>query len=140
MTDCIDHGLRRYAAGYAYVYREGKRQRLHRLILADKLGVPVAKLKGLVARHTCDNAWCINPEHLIVGTQADNMRDAVVRGRNARGAKNGQAKLSPEAVQYCRDNYKPYDAEYGGAALARRFGVDCTVVHDAIKGNTWRSV
>lgn len=140
MEDCIDHGLRRYAAGYAYVYRDGKRQRLHRLVLADKLGIDISKLAGLVARHTCDNAWCINPEHLILGTQADNIADAVQRKRNARGTGNGQAKLDAEAVKYCREVFIPYHKEFGGAALARKFGVDCTVIHDAIKGNTWRDI
>lgn len=36
---------------------------------------------GLVVRHTCDNRGCVNPKHLIVGTQQDNMNDAVERDR-----------------------------------------------------------
>lgn len=140
MSKCVDHGKRKYAAGYTYVRYNGKRVRLHRLVYCQKVGVALEAIDGLVVRHTCDNAWCINPEHLIIGTQADNIRDAVARGRNAKGTSNGQSKLTPEAVMYCRKHYVAYHPEFGGAALARRFGVDCTVVHDAIKGKTWRGV
>lgn len=140
MSECVDHGKRRHAAGYAYVRHSGKRVRLHRLIYCQKAGVALEDIDGLVVRHTCDNAWCINPEHLIIGTQADNIRDAVERGRNAKGSSNGQSNLTPEAVMYCREHYVAYHPEFGEAALARRFGVGCSVVHDAIKGKTWRGV
>lgn len=89
MSKCVDRGKRKYAAGYTYVRYNGKRVRLHRLVYCQKVGVALEAIDGLVVRHTCDNAWCINPEHLIIGTQADNIRDAVARGRNAKGTSNG---------------------------------------------------
>ena len=37
--------------------------------------------KGKVLRHTCDNRWCVNPDHLVVGTYRENLEDAVAAGR-----------------------------------------------------------
>ena len=35
----------------------------------------------ILVRHTCDNRNCVNPNHLVIGTHSENMRDAFIRGR-----------------------------------------------------------
>jgi hypothetical protein len=55
----------------------------HRISWELKNG-PIPKLAGIhggVIRHTCDNRSCVNPNHLLLGTQADNVKDQVERGR-----------------------------------------------------------
>jgi hypothetical protein len=49
--------------------------------------------------HSCDNPTCCNPDHLSLGTQQDNLTDCVLRGRIARGSRNGNAKLSDKDIQ-----------------------------------------
>lgn len=49
---------------------------------------------GLCACHKCDNPRCCNPDHLFLGTQADNTHDKVAKGRQPKGSANGKSKLT----------------------------------------------
>lgn len=66
-------------ARYGTVRHEGRVMGAHRAMHLLVLG-PIAE--GAVVRHTCDNTACVNPAHLILGTQSDNIFDAVARGRH----------------------------------------------------------
>ena len=63
--------------------------------------------KGMFVCHHCDIRACINPEHLFTGTQKDNMRDALVKGRTTkppikRGIANHKATLTDSQVREIR--------------------------------------
>src|SRR3990167_1518775 len=65
-----------------FMTRKGQFERAHR--------VPFMLTKGEIPHdmqvlHACDNRRCVNPDHLFLGTQADNMRDMISKGRAARG-------------------------------------------------------
>lgn len=53
---------------------------------------------GTVVRHICDEPLCVNPDHLILGTQEDNMADKVRRNRQNRGDNHGRRKLTLDQV------------------------------------------
>lgn len=53
--------------------------------------------------HTCDNPACINPHHLFIGTQSDNMKDMANKMRSCIGDKNAQSKLTNAQVAEIRD-------------------------------------
>lgn len=61
-----------------FVRFKGKKIKAYRFAYERKHGAVPA---GLVVRHTCDNRRCVNTEHLLLGTQADNIRDMWLRGR-----------------------------------------------------------
>jgi hypothetical protein len=75
--------------GYGRIYRDGRLQFVHRLVLEAARGAPLTS--GLLAMHTCDTPRCVNPRHLVAGTHLDNMADMIRKGRH-RGGPNSPAR------------------------------------------------
>ncbi len=93
---------------------------------------------GLVVCHHCDNRRCVNPGHLFVGTQADNMRDMVKKGRQRKGVDRWNAQLTPEIVRQIRRQYRRGGTTY--EELGRRFGTTEVNVGKIVRGENWRHV
>lgn len=134
---CVDHGQKGYGLGYGSLSLHGKKARAHRAVYCKHHGLVAEDIVGLVIRHTCDNARCINPDHLVLGTQQDNMDDKCLRGRHPKGVQHHKAILSVDDVAFIRANYVRYSKEWGTTALARMLGVHYTSVHKVVRGTTW---
>lgn len=93
---------------------------------------------SLVVRHDCDNPCCINPTHLRLGTHKDNSRDAVERGRNAKGEKIWNSKLTND----CVINIKKRLREGGETQtkIARDFGVTRSAINNIHLGRGWNHI
>lgn len=75
-------------------------RQVHKVVWEVHFG-PVPK--GLVVRHSCDNPPCCNPDHLLIGTQQDNVNDMIERGRyrgSGRREKCKRGHLFDEANTY----------------------------------------
>ena len=139
--DCIDHGkgksLNKY--GYATVWHKRRYVKLHRLAYCQHHGIEIEAIDGQMVLHSCDNPRCINPDHLRLGSHADNMRDVSERRRHA------SLKLTDEQVAFIRAHCKPAGKTGRGNAeplsfkgLGRRFGVGHSAVRLAYLRRTFK--
>ena len=90
--------------GYGRLNRNGKTLLAHRFVWTQTFG-PIPS--GMCVCHSCDQPSCVNPNHLFLGTQADNMRDMARKGRSTRLEKNPSAKLTAEQVRAIRSDDRP---------------------------------
>ena len=141
--ECVDHGGTKnlHSRGYARI-RYGKKSQalLHRIVYAESNGIDLTDIDGLLIHHRCDNPRCINPNHLLKGTDADNRKDATERDRAPKGSGHSNSKLSESDVIYCREDYVRRSKLFGSGALAEKFGVSPFVIPQAVRGLSWRHV
>lgn len=95
---------------------------------------------GMLVLHRCDNPPCVNPAHLFLGTQQDNMDDQAAKGRRpaAKGADNKHARLSVEDVAAIRRLVN--EERLTLAAVAARFGISRRHVAKLADGEAWSHV
>lgn len=127
--------------GYGRLEVNGKPVRAHRLVYEETYG-PIPE--NLMVRHTCDNPLCCNPKHLILGTQTDNMRDMLERGRYGirnlpKGTKHYRAKINVKIVRKIR---QMATKGYGPTAIIRELGLPLSkaAVSAIILRKSWKSV
>lgn len=89
---------------------------------------------GLILRHRCDLPPCVNPDHLVPGTQLQNMQDAVLRGRHPIGSKCRNSKLTEEIILDARIR------NLTTAQFATEQDVSKSTASTALRGIKWRHV
>lgn len=121
-TGCWDWTASRQKHGYGLFWPGGtsKSGLAHRWSYAHHVG-PIPE--GLFVLHRCDNPGCVNPDHLFLGTQADNVADCIKKGRRSQVR---YRKLSPEQRGEIKDLYAT--GRFTLSDLGRRYGVSYTSI------------
>lgn len=109
---------------YIYVMRNSQSMRAHRYCYELIYG-SIPKPNKLSVCHKCDNPNCINPAHLFLGTQTDNMQDAVRKGRIAH-------KLTEEDVRTIRADKTSLQR-----VLGEKYGVSFQQISRIKSGKQW---
>jgi hypothetical protein len=135
----------RCADGYGQIYVSPDR-----MVSAHRFSWEIANgpiPDGLWVLHACDNPPCVRPDHMFLGTNADNMRDMVSKGRQwaqarpeavVRGSRIPWAKLTEAQVVDIRSRYAAGGTTY--ARLAAEYGVAESAVGLVVTRRTWTHV
>lgn len=96
--------------------------------------------RGMVVRHKCDQALCVNPDHLEIGTQRDNVQDMLDRGRHrpGRGERNVHSVLNDDAIRAMRVLWAT--GQFNFSQLGRAFRVNYKTVGRVVSGEGWSHV
>lgn len=126
--------------GYGRIFVNRKRYFAHRLSWIVHNGeIP----QGMYILHKCDNPTCVNPDHLFIGTQKDNVDDCIEKGRRKHvaeslcriyGSKNGGARLTENDVIEIKKRLSVGEQQ---KRLAIEYGVGRATIWDIAHGKTW---
>jgi hypothetical protein len=115
--------------GYGCVHIDGSTRLAHRLAWMVAYG-PIPA--GMQICHHCDNRKCVRPDHLFLGTSADNLADMRRKGRHSRGEKVNTAKLTEAQVLAIRADTRHREV------IAAEYGICRTHVNAIKRGRCWK--
>jgi len=120
---------------YGITSERGKMFMAHRV--AYELCVRKIPL-GFLVLHRCDNPLCVNPQHLFLGTQRDNVRDCMRKGRRSsrKGEANGRAKLTRSDVVQIRQLLQTCTV----SSVAKQYGLATSHVSRIRLRQAWSTI
>lgn len=133
---CWEYTGSRFAFGHGKIKYKGKTYRTHRVSFILCVNDISDNLHVL---HKCDNPPCINPDHLFEGTQLDNMRDMIAKGRrrDSHGENNSTAKLTNEQVRVIK---LALALGLTQQTIADKYNVGRASIGQISRGNNWRTI
>lgn len=129
-TGCWEFVGHIMGTGYGFWTVGGRSVLAHRAVWAVLHGDPGPN----DVCHKCDNRKCINPDHLFLGTRADNMRDAAIKGRTCRGERRPNSILTEAKVIEIR---RMADTGMTHQAIADHIGIDRRHATAIISREAW---
>lgn len=128
--DCIAWNYAKTKDGYGQVRYKGETIRAHKVSYCISNGINYDDVRGVVM-HSCDNPCCINPRHLSLGTQHENIIDCVSKGRfrSVEGIKNPRSVVSQSDADKMR-SMRELGMTYGD--IAKNMGVGKSTAYRVI--------
>lgn len=119
--------------GYSRIYLNGKQYRGHRYTWELYNGeIP----EGMNVLHKCDNRKCINPDHLFLGTQKDNVRDMISKNRQ----KVIHGEIHPKTKLTNKDVIEIFLSDKKSVFWAKKFGLTESAISSIRTGKSWSKV
>lgn len=113
---------------------DGSKGSAHRYAY-DAFNAPIPK--GMLVLHRCDNKVCVNPAHLELGNNSDNLSDASARGLLPRGSRHHFAQLSEVDIPLIRAALESGESE---SSVASRFNVSRGAISHIRRGDSWAHI
>lgn len=130
-TGCWDWTATKNQKGYGRFTTDYSTFSAHRFAWSMENGeIP----DGAFVLHTCDNPACVNPAHLFLGSNADNMADKVAKGRQAQGVGNAYSKLTEAQVMAIRADTRLL------RVIGDEYGINKTQVSRIRRRTAWRNL
>lgn len=117
-------------SGYGQFRIPANNLRAHRVCWEISYGAQIPQ--GMHICHTCDNPPCVNPGHLFVGTNNENVADKIQKGRQPIGTAHGQSKLTNDQIKVIRASTKTW------TELMREFGVCRSTIWRVVRRVNWK--
>ena len=92
---------------------------------------------GMCVCHECDNRLCVNPAHLFLASQKDNLHDSIKKGRFTRGNRQHKAKLNDRKVREIRERFAAGEST---EILSKEYGVHRQNIRTIVHRKTWKHV
>jgi hypothetical protein len=119
--------------GYGQIISNNRKHYAHRASYEAFIG-PIPE--GMNVCHACDNVYCVNPAHLFLGTQKQNLEDMARKKRSTLGEKNPMAKLRSKDVQDIKHRINLGNSD---SKIALEFNVSRQTINNIKHGRVWKN-
>lgn len=131
---CWDWLRGKSSKGYGYAYLKGKGGQVGAHHLSFFLFYGHWPKRGVHVLHSCDNPGCVNPKHLFLGTNLDNIQDKVSKGRSRKGENHHKTKLTAAQIRAIRKDERTH------SEIANDYGMSRIGILQIKNRRTWKHV